>query len=124
MKAIIVYGPDGEILAAVCGTDCPDEVYCMTKELPDDAVLDSVDITDPQLPEVIYHIADPEEAEEAQEESIPMESEEEIAVRQRMELIEEIRSRVSAGENRQEIINAMDLTNTEKWQLDKEVKEG
>lgn len=40
------------------------------------------------------------------------------------ELVRVVRTRVAAGENLRAIINSLDLTDEEKWELERKVKEG
>lgn len=110
MKAHVIYDSAGKIWNIIRGEETtPQNPKCLEVDIPDGAGLAGIDLTDPDNPQpmIVWPV-----------------SEAELDEAEHQELVEGIRARVTAGENLKDIIGALDLTDEEKWQLEKEVKEG
>ena len=103
MEALIFYDENGKVWLIAHGeTREPKEMKCMKAELPEDAQLTGVDLSDPDNPSPVFSYA--RNADE--------------------NLVECIRAKVKSGENLRALIRALNLPDEEKWKLEKSVKEG
>lgn len=99
MKSLIIYDENGEIwLVAHGATRVPKQLNCIQLNLADNAQIDRIDLAGSQ-PAPVYL-----------EEFIDIEN--------------TLRKRMDAGEDLRKMISVMNLTDEEKWALEKRVKEG
>ena len=105
MKTVVVYSHSGKVVGTIpCDEDLKN-ARCMIADLPDGAVVESVSLENPRKPQVLSWY-DPVDK----------------AQRERDDLARDIAEKVRAGESIRDLINGMDLSNKEKWELEKEAK--
>lgn len=108
MRALVVYDQTGRVWVIAYGeAEIPQGLACSFADVPEGSVLESMDLTDPDNPAPVFH---------AESRTVP--------ISENPELIAEIRSRVEAGENIRTVIGSLDIPDSEKWALEKKVKEG
>ena len=108
MRALVVYDQTGRVWVIAYGeTDIPQGLVCSFVDIPEGSVLESMDLTDPENPVPVFH---------TESRTVPISED--------PELIAAIRSRVEAGANIRTVIGGLDIPDSEKWALEKRVKEG
>lgn len=113
MKVIVVYDGDGKI-AAMWEKDESASYNYLETEIPDGMVAEGVDFIETEegcYPEIRLRSSDEILAEEA-------------AAEERRRLVQGIRDRVAAGGDLRTLIGELPLSNSEKWDLEEEVKNG
>jgi len=107
MEALIFYDENGKVWLIAHGeTREPKEMKCMKAELPEGAQLTGMDLSDPDNPSPVFYYA------------------KSAAVVTVENLVALVKKRVAAGENLRTVISGMNLTDEEKWELERKVKEG
>ena len=104
MKRIVVFDKEGKVLASVPCDESTKSARCMIADVNHGAVVDGVDLTNARKPVAIWH-----------NEMTDKELE-------RYELVKGIADQVGAGASLRELIGAMNLSDSEKWKLEEEVK--
>ena len=113
MKVIVVYDGDGKI-AAMWEKDENASYNYMETEIPDGMLAEGVDLIETEeggYPEIRLRSSDEILAEEATAE-------------EHRQLVQGIRDRVAAGGDLRTLIGELPLSNSEKWDLEEEVKNG
>ena len=107
MEGTIFYDENGKVWLIVHGTsDIPTCLKSMVADIPEDAQLTGMDLSDPDNPSPVFYYA------------------ESAAVVTVENLVALVKKRVATGENLRTVISGMNLTDEEKWELEKRVKEG
>ena len=107
MESLIIYDESGKVWLIVHGTsDTPKELKSMSVEIPEGAQLTEMDVSDPENPSPVFSFARNSEANTVES------------------LVDAVNERMAAGENVRTIIAGLHLTDEEKWELEKKVKEG
>lgn len=104
MKTVIVFDKAGNVIATA---PCSEEIKtarCLIADLPAGVVVDGIDLENLRKPVAIWH------DEKKQKE------------REREELVESIVELVKSGAILRDVIGSMELSNSEKWSLEAEVK--
>lgn len=108
MGALVIYDQAGKVWIIAYGeTNIPQGLSGSFVAIPEGSVLESMDLTDPENPVPVFH---------TESRTVP--------ISENPELIAEIRSRVEDGENIRTVIGGLDIPDSEKWALEKKVKEG
>ena len=113
MKVIVVYDGDGKI-AAMWEKDDKVSYNYLETEIPDGMVAEGVNFVPTEegsYPELRFRSSDEILAEEA-------------AAEEHRQMVQEIRERVVAGGDLRTLIGELPLSNSEKWDLEEEVKNG
>lgn len=113
MKVIVVYDGGGKI-TAMWEKDENASYNYMETEIPDGMVAEGVDLIETEegsYPEIRLHSSDEILAEEA-------------AAEEHRQLVQGIRDRVATGGDLRTLIGELPLSNSEKWDLEEEVKNG
>lgn len=107
MEGTIFYDENGKVWLIVHGTsDIPTCLKSMVADIPEDAQLTGMDLSDPDNPSPVFYYA------------------ESAAVVTVENLVALVKKRVATGENLRTVISGMNLTDEEKWELERRVKEG
>ena len=107
MEGTIFYDENGKVWLIVHGTsDIPTCLKSMVADIPEDAQLTGVDVSDQENPSPVFSYA--RSTNDGMIEN----------------LAEMVKKRVASGENLRTIISGLSLTDEEKWELEKKVKEG
>lgn len=102
MKSLIIYDEKGKIWLIAHGvTDSPRELRCMKAELPGGVAVESINISDLNNPVPVFAEENPTST----------------------DLVETVRKKVAAGESLRKVIGSLKLSDEEKWELEKRVKE-
>ena len=103
MEGTIFYDENGKVWLIVHGaSDIPTCLNSMVADIPEDAQLTGVDLSDPDNPYPVFSFA---------KSSVD-------------DLVSMIKSRIDSGEKLRTIISGLNLTDDEKWELERMVKEG
>lgn len=107
MEGTIFYDENGKVWLIVHGSsDIPTCLKSIVADIPEDAQLTEVDVSDSENPFPVFSYA-------------------RITNDGMIEnLAEMVKKRVAAGENLRKIISGLSLADEEKWELEKRVKEG
>lgn len=102
MQAFIIYDNAGKIWNIIYGENTmPENLKCIEVEIPEGAGVDDVDLSgETPQPRIIWQVAET-----------------------RSDMLEEIVTQAKTGRSIKELIASLDLTDAEKWKLEKEVKE-
>lgn len=104
MKTIIAYDKGGKVLGVFTCQEDIKTAKCMVTDIPEGSVVYSVNVENPRKPLAVWN--DPRTDEE----------------RKKEERISGIISRLRKGEKLRDVIGGMDLSSSEKWSLEAEVK--
>lgn len=108
MESLIIYDETGKVWLIAHGASYdPKELKSIRAEIPEEAQLTGMDLSDPENPTPVFYFA----KRVADVDAVT-------------NLVEQVKKRMEAGENLRKIISSLKLSDEEKWVLEKKVKEG
>ena len=109
MRVTIIYDQSGKLVFVTKEKTDIEKVHCLQADIPDEAIVDEIDIRDVERPQIIWH-------------SVAQNDEAVSAKTEREKLIESIVARTKEGEKLRTIISETEMDNKEKWKLEEEVR--
>lgn len=112
MKALIIYDQDGTIYNTIYGADGL-VISTIETDIPAGGVPERVDVSG-EVPVLVCPVS----------EELRVQVEAALEEERWNTAVASVKARIAAGEEMQEVIDSLDMTDAEKWKLEAAVKEG